>query len=60
MLVMPILETARLTIRPFIMNDLRAIHEILDIELADADFGGSEADEPKTLEERTRWLSGRS
>ena len=53
MLVMPTLETERLTIRPFMIDDLRAIHQVLDIELAEADLG-SEA--RKTLDERRRWL----
>ena len=36
---MPPLETARLLIRPFVMADLEALHQIVDIELSDADFG---------------------
>lgn len=53
MLTMPILETARLTVRPFIADDLVAIHQILDVELAAADFGSEGA---LGLEERRRWL----
>jgi RimJ/RimL family protein N-acetyltransferase len=47
MLEMPILETGRLLIRPFIMDDLEAIHRILDLDLQ---FGA------KNLEERRLWL----
>jgi hypothetical protein len=32
-LAMPVLETARLTIRPFTADDLAAIHDILDHQL---------------------------
>jgi len=35
------------------MEDLDAIHQILDIELKDADFGSEAA---KTLDERAQWL----
>jgi [ribosomal protein S5]-alanine N-acetyltransferase len=49
----PPLETERLLIRPFRMEDLDAIHQILDIELMTADFGSERA---KTREERQRWL----
>lgn len=51
---MPVLETERLAIRPFTLDDLDAIHRILDIELTDADTGGGGA---LTREERARWLS---
>jgi RimJ/RimL family protein N-acetyltransferase len=47
------LETDRLVIRPLIMDDLDAIHRILDIELAEAETGTEGA---KTREERARWL----
>lgn len=33
MLFMPVLETGRLSIRPFTMDDLDVIHRILDVEL---------------------------
>jgi [ribosomal protein S5]-alanine N-acetyltransferase len=49
----PPLETERLLIRPFRMEDLDAIYQILDIELLTADFGNEQA---KTREERERWL----
>lgn len=46
---MPPLETSRLIIRPFVLDDLQAIHQILDVEL-----------EPEysriSLEERAQWL----
>ena len=50
---MPPLETARLLIRPFAMEDLEPIHRLLDIELRDADFGSEGA---QSLEERHEWL----
>ena len=50
---MPTLETERLIIRPFAMGDLEAIHRILDVELAEADFGSEGA---KTLDARREWL----
>lgn len=53
MLTMPTLETARLLIRPFAAADLPAVHQLLDIELAEAEMGNSGA---ATLAERSRWL----
>ena len=50
---MPTLETERLIIRPLAMDDLEAIHRILDAELAEADFGSEGA---KTPEARREWL----
>ena len=50
---MPTLETERLIIRPFAMDDLDAIHRILDLELAEVDFGSAGA---KTLDARREWL----
>jgi RimJ/RimL family protein N-acetyltransferase len=50
---MPPLETARLLIRPFVMADLDAVHQILDLELSEADFGSEGA---QSLEERRQWL----
>jgi ribosomal-protein-alanine N-acetyltransferase len=44
----PSLETPRLLIRPFVMDDLEAVHRILDLEL---DF------EPQSLEGRRSWLA---
>ncbi len=38
MLHMPVLETGRLCIRPFTMEDLPDVHRLLDIELHDADL----------------------
>lgn len=51
---MPVLETERLVIRPFTLDDLDAIHRILDVELADADTGSGGA---LSREERGRWLA---
>jgi RimJ/RimL family protein N-acetyltransferase len=50
---MPQLETERLLIRPFEIDDLDAIHSILDVQLSDADFGSEGA---QSLEQRKRWL----
>jgi RimJ/RimL family protein N-acetyltransferase len=36
---MPALETARLIVRPFALDDLDAAYRILDVELAEADTG---------------------
>ena len=49
----PTLETDRLRIRPFLLDDLAAIHQILDVELAQAEFGTEGA---KSLSERAQWL----
>jgi hypothetical protein len=46
---LPVLETQRLIIRPFVMDDLDDIHRILDIELGEANFGTEGA---KGFEER--------
>ena len=53
MLRVPTLETARLAIRPLTMDDLEAIYQILDVELADADTG---SEGTKALDDRRRWL----
>jgi RimJ/RimL family protein N-acetyltransferase len=50
---MPALETARLLIRPFTMADLDPLHQLLDVELSEADFGTEGA---QSLEERREWL----
>jgi RimJ/RimL family protein N-acetyltransferase len=50
---MPPLETARLIIRPFTLGDLDALHQLLDVELSDADFGTEGA---QSRDERREWL----
>ena len=50
---MPTLETERLLIRPFVMEQLSEVHRLLDIDLGDADLG---AEKMGTLEERAEWL----
>lgn len=50
---MKILEASRLVIRPFTISDLQSIHQILDHELQDSDFGNEGS---QTLIERERWL----
>jgi hypothetical protein len=49
MLEMPVLETARLRVRPFVMEDLPDVHRLLDIELRDADL---QTDKMETMAER--------
>lgn len=53
MLSMPVLETARLLLRPFVPEDLPAVHQLLDVDLAEAEMG---TDGEQSLEERRRWL----
>jgi len=50
---MPTLETERLIIRPFMLDDLDAIHRILDVELGEAELGSEGA---MAREERRQWL----
>jgi ribosomal-protein-alanine N-acetyltransferase len=50
---MPRLETPRLTIRPFSMGDLQPVHQLLDVELAAADFGTAGV---VSVQERAEWL----
>ncbi len=50
---MPSLETVRLLIRPFMMDDLTRVHQLFDIELQDADLS---ADKMETMAERAQWL----
>lgn len=50
---MPILESARLRIRPFVREDLEDVHRLLDIELREADL---RTEKMETLAERARWL----
>ena len=52
MTAMPVLETARLQIRPLTHDDLEAIHRILDVELGEADLPTAGT----SLQERARWL----
>jgi [ribosomal protein S5]-alanine N-acetyltransferase len=49
----PRLETSRLLIRDFELADLDAIHRILDVELADAEFGSVG---PESRAQRAEWL----
>jgi ribosomal-protein-alanine N-acetyltransferase len=50
---MPPLETTRLIIRPFVMEDLDAAHRLFDIELNADDVG---AEKMGTKKERSEWL----
>ncbi len=53
MLEMPVLETSRLMIRPFVMKDLEAAHQLFDIELNAEEMG---AEKMTSLAERAEWL----
>jgi RimJ/RimL family protein N-acetyltransferase len=53
MLKMPVLETPRLLIRPFVMDDLQDVHRLFDVELNNADLG---TEGVETLAERAQWL----
>lgn len=55
MLEMPVLETTRLYIRPFIMADLRETHRLFDVELQDANMG---AEKMETLQDARHGCSG--
>ena len=50
---MPTLETARLIIRPFVMEDLIDAHRLFDIELNTDDLHAEKMD---TMKERAEWL----
>jgi len=50
---MPVLRTARLGVRPFRIEDLPVIHEILDRELVQASLGSESTD----LQGRREWLT---
>ena len=53
MISMPTLETLRLIIRPFSMDDLHPMHRLLDVELREVELGTVGA---QTLHERAEWL----
>jgi [ribosomal protein S5]-alanine N-acetyltransferase len=53
MMRVPFLETERLIIRPFTVDDLDDVHRLLDVDLHDADFGNEGA---TTRDERLQWL----
>src|SRR5215510_8980942 len=53
MISMPTLETRRLLIRPFSMDDLQPMHRLLDVDLREAELGTVGA---QTLPERAEWL----
>ena len=50
---MPTLETARLRIRPFVMEDLIDVHRLFDIELNTDELHTEKMD---TIKERAEWL----
>ena len=47
-----ILETPRLVVRPFIPEDLHAVHRIMELAFGD----GTKIDDPAALAERRSWL----
>src|SRR5260221_3641866 len=51
--IMPTLETTRLIIRPFIMDDLTDAHRLFDVELNTEDL---RTDKMETIKERAEWL----
>ena len=53
MLEMPVLETKRLLIRPFTMDDLVDAHQLFDIDLHDASL---HAEKMTSKAERMEWL----
>lgn len=53
MLEMPTLETERLQIRPFVMEDLETVHRLLDVELGEAELGTATT---VSLAARAEWL----
>ena len=50
---MPTLETARLRIRPFVMEDLKDVHRLFDIELNSDDL---HTEKINAMKERAEWL----
>jgi RimJ/RimL family protein N-acetyltransferase len=49
----PVLETLRLLVRPFRLDDLEAVHRLLDVDLRESALQSEAAD---TLAERRQWL----
>ena len=52
---MPVLETERLVVRPFVLDDLADVHDLLNVQLGDAEVGTEGA---LSLAERERSLGG--
>lgn len=50
---MPILETPRLLIRPFVMEDMADAHRLFDLEINAEDL---HTERITTIEERAEWL----
>ncbi len=50
---MPTLETPRLWIRPFVMEDLPDVYQLLDVELREAQLG---TERIESLGDRAQWL----
>lgn len=50
---MPVLETTRLIIRPFVMEDLSDAHRLFDVELNADDL---HTEKMETIKERAEWL----
>lgn len=52
-MLVPVLETARLLVRPFTMDDLPAVHQLMDVDLAETELGTAGA---MALDARRQWL----
>jgi len=52
--MMPTLQTSRLSIRPFVMEDLQDVYQLLDVDLGEVNFG---SDHMSTMTERADWLN---
>jgi RimJ/RimL family protein N-acetyltransferase len=52
--MMPSLQTLRLSVRPFVMEDLPVVFQLLDVDLGEVDFG---SEHMNTLTERANWLT---
>jgi RimJ/RimL family protein N-acetyltransferase len=55
MIEVPVLETARLRIRPFEMSDLDAAIQLFDVDLADAQMGSDKLTNRAEREDWLRW-----
>lgn len=53
MIKMPTLETPRLWIRPFVMGDLPDVHQLLDVDLREAQLG---TERIESVSDRAQWL----
>jgi RimJ/RimL family protein N-acetyltransferase len=54
MLMMPTLQSLRLSIRPFVMEDLPDVYQLLDVDLREVHFG---SESMSAITERAEWLN---